>query len=107
MGKLPSSTCEHWASFVSGSLADTNARNVVTPAHAFHGHNASSRYKEVYKIMQRDDLYIVFSDDEDLEGSFHHDSNLQQMFADYQMQQMSEHFVDSFGLAEESGDDGT
>merc|ERR1712142_359933 len=81
LAKLPEETQTSWAAVTAGRLADTNKMNEVKPS--------------------TDDKRTLSSDDEDSDFrdiQFPQDSALQQMFSDYQMQEMSENFIDSFGF---------
>lgn len=84
LAQLPEETQESWRGIVSGKLAEINKINEVKPA--------------------TDEKRIMSSDDEDSEFrdiQFPQDSVLEKMFSDYQMQEMSENFIDSFGFQDD------
>ena len=87
MKLLPESTTSNWSKFVLGHLATTNEKNVLLPASTYNSNMSSS------------------GEEDDLEAQFPQDTSLQQMFSDYQMQRMSEHFIDSFGFSEDGKDE--
>lgn len=70
--ELPEESKRKWEAFVSGTLADVNKKNLVTPVGAPN---------------------LQFSPEDDVEGnSFPHETALQQM------QQMTNNFIDQFGF---------
>ncbi|XP_072164933.1 serine/threonine-protein phosphatase 6 regulatory subunit 3-like isoform X1 [Diadema setosum] len=75
---------EKWNAFVGSSLADANKRNLVELVGSHPLHSSS----------EDDD-----SDFKDID--FGKDTALQQAFSDYQMQQMTSHFIDQFGFNDE------
>jgi len=84
VAKMPNETQESWNSIVSGKLTETNKMNEIKPA--------------------TDEKRIMSSDDEDSDFrdiQFPQDSVLEKMFSDYQMQEMSENFIDSFGFQDD------
>merc|ERR1719153_1644094 len=73
-----------WTSITTGKLHTTNLANELKPA--------------------TEEKRTVSSDDEDSDFrdiQFPQDSALQQRFSDYQMQEMSENFIDSFGFQDD------
>ncbi|XP_030849892.1 serine/threonine-protein phosphatase 6 regulatory subunit 3-like isoform X2 [Strongylocentrotus purpuratus] len=81
---IPEDVREKWSSFLAGSLAETNKRNLVELVGTHPLHSSS----------EDDD-----SDFKDID--FGKDTALQQAFSDYQMQQMTSHFIDQFGFNDE------
>ncbi|XP_041452558.1 serine/threonine-protein phosphatase 6 regulatory subunit 3-like isoform X1 [Lytechinus variegatus] len=81
---IPEEVREKWSSFQAGSLAETNKRNLVELVGTHPLHSSS----------EDDD-----SDFKDID--FGKDTALQQAFSDYQMQQMTSHFIDQFGFNDE------
>ncbi|XP_010632555.1 serine/threonine-protein phosphatase 6 regulatory subunit 2 isoform X3 [Fukomys damarensis] len=70
-----------WESFVEETLTETNRRNTVDLVSTHHLHSSS--------------------EDEDIEGAFPNELSLQQAFSEYQIQQMTAHFMDQFGFNDE------
>lgn len=84
LAKLPEETLETWAGIVDGKLTETNTINEIKPA--------------------EDKRTLDDDDDEDSDFTdiqFPQDSVLEKMFSDYQMQEMSENFIDSFGFQDD------
>jgi len=83
LAKLPEETTQTWAGIVEGKLTETNKINEIKPA---------------------DEKRTLSSDDEDSDFTdinFPGDTVLEKMFTDYQMQEMSENFIDSFGFQDD------
>lgn len=78
---LPADCRGRWESFVEETLTETNRRNTVDLVSTHHLHSSS--------------------EDEDIEGAFPNELSLQQAFSEYQIQQMTAHFVDQFGFNDE------
>jgi len=85
MKQLPESLVTSWTGFVEGQLADTNERNTIVPANSYTAN--SGRHTDSSE-----------DDDSDFREIQFHSETMQQMFSDYQMQQMSDNLVDSFGF---------
>ncbi|XP_013366857.1 PREDICTED: serine/threonine-protein phosphatase 6 regulatory subunit 2 isoform X2 [Chinchilla lanigera] len=81
---LPADCRGRWESFVEETLTETNRRNTVDLVSTHHLHSSS--------------------EDEDIEGAFPNELSLQQAFSEYQIQQMTAHFVDQFGFNDEFAD---
>ncbi|CAE1307134.1 Serine/threonine-protein phosphatase 6 regulatory subunit 3-A,Serine/threonine-protein phosphatase 6 regulatory subunit 3-B,Serine/threonine-protein phosphatase 6 regulatory subunit 3,Serine/threonine-protein phosphatase 6 regulatory subunit 1,Serine/threonine-protein phosphatase 6 regulatory subunit 2 [Acanthosepion pharaonis] len=83
MKEIPEEYRNKWESFVSSTLAEINKKNTV-------------------KLVQGHPLQSSSEDDDadfsDL--SFTQDSVMQQAFSDYQLQQMTTNFIDTFGFNE-------
>jgi len=84
--RVPESTMTDWKAFINSQLADTNERNTILPPNS--GYSANSE-----RLTNDDD-----DDDQDFREIQFHSESMQQMFSDYQMQQMSDNLVDSFGF---------
>ncbi|OCT70945.1 serine/threonine-protein phosphatase 6 regulatory subunit 1 isoform X2 [Xenopus laevis] len=75
---------EHWDSFVTGSLTETNKKNTIDLINTRNMHSSSDDEESELK-----------------EFSFPQEAVLQQAFVDYQMQQMTSAFIDHFGFNDE------
>ncbi|XP_029018506.1 serine/threonine-protein phosphatase 6 regulatory subunit 2a [Betta splendens] len=79
--ELPEDCRGRWESFVDETLRETNRRNTVELVSTHNIHSSS--------------------EDDDMESPFPNDLSLQQAFSEYQIQQMTAHFVDQFGFNDE------
>jgi hypothetical protein len=85
----PEETREKWEKFADEKLSEINERNKIIPPDAYAKQHSSS-------------------DDEDADFKdvlIPHESGTTQLFSDYQMQQMSENFVDTFGFEDAAFND--
>ncbi|XP_071792089.1 serine/threonine-protein phosphatase 6 regulatory subunit 3-like isoform X2 [Asterias amurensis] len=81
---VPEDYREKWNLFLVGSLSELNKRNTVDLVGTHPLHSSSE------------------DDDGDFGNiDFGKDTAVQQAFSDYQMQQMTSHFIDQFGFSEE------
>ncbi|XP_033101963.1 serine/threonine-protein phosphatase 6 regulatory subunit 3-like isoform X3 [Anneissia japonica] len=81
---VPEDYREKWNKFIVNQLAETNKRNTVDLVGSHPLHSSSE------------------DDDSDFKGiQFGQETTMQQAFSDYQMQQMTSHFIDQFGFNDE------
>ncbi|XP_038047088.1 serine/threonine-protein phosphatase 6 regulatory subunit 3-like isoform X2 [Patiria miniata] len=81
---VPEDFRDKWSSFLAGSLSDLNKRNTVDLVGTHPLHSSSE------------------DDDGDFGNiDFGKDTAVQQAFSDYQIQQMTSHFIDQFGFTDE------
>ena len=107
MKLLPEETSGSWNDFVGKQLKDMNEKNKIIPASSYVNEISSnedddSDFRDLH-FPQESALQQVWASPC---VCFLHQWALNfQMYSDYQMQQMSEHFVDSFGFSgdQESG----
>ncbi|XP_071942645.1 serine/threonine-protein phosphatase 6 regulatory subunit 3-like isoform X2 [Antedon mediterranea] len=82
--QVPEEYREKWDNFIANQLADTNKRNTVDLVGSHPLHSSSE------------------DDDSDFKDiHFGQETTMQQAFSDYQMQQMTSHFIDQFGFNDE------
>jgi len=82
LSHYPDETRDKWEKFTDEKLSEINERNKIIPPDAYANKQSSS-------------------DDEDADFKdvlIPHESGTTQLFSDYQMQKMSENFVDTFGF---------
>ncbi|KAJ8032086.1 Serine/threonine-protein phosphatase 6 regulatory subunit 3 [Holothuria leucospilota] len=81
---VPEDYRDRWTNFVSGPLAEMNKKNIVDMVGTNAFHSSSDDDEQDFRDID-----------------FGKDTALQQAFSDYQMQQMTSHFIDQFGFTEE------